>query len=606
MTKAAGTRCRSRFAAVVRQAASTLVGLGVLLTGAHAQSTEKPWVTASNAITRSVLEAQGTFSPEFASQQGLPKFDGLAMDLGPRISERSAASMETLLRDLRQKLARERDADVKQDLQILIDKLGLYLEGTRLSARLELAWTDAPDAIFHGLRGLLDEQVAPGRRAKALPLLQRYVGQYPGSRPLTQLARERFEESRRPGRIGPVKAQVEQSIANAATYASGIRELFARYKIAGAEAALAALDTQFAEFTAWQRSSVLPLARSDFRQPPALYAYALRQAGIDIAPTDLIRQAQLSFLETRSALEALAPQVARAKGLGAEAHDYRALIRQLKRETIANDQLVARYTAVNEQLEGVIRRERIVTLPNRAMGMRLASVAESAAEPAPHMVPPPLVGNTGQRGVFVLPVSDPAAGPGEAIDDFNFPAALWTLSAHEGRPGHELQFSAMIERGVSLARALYGFNSVNVEGWALYAEAQMLPHEPLEGQLIALQLRLLRAARAMLDPMLNLGLISIEDATRVLRDEVVLSPAMQREEIERYTYRNPGQAGTYFYGYTRLLQLRTETELALGPRFERLAFNDFLLDQGLLPPTLLDKAVREQFVPAQLKQRATR
>jgi hypothetical protein len=51
--------------------------------------------------------------------------------------------------------------------------------------------------------------------------------------------------------------------------------------------------------------------------------------------------------------------------------------------------LVARYTAVNEQLEGVIRRERIVTLPNRAMGMRLASVAESAAEPAPHMVPPP-------------------------------------------------------------------------------------------------------------------------------------------------------------------------------------------------------------------------
>jgi hypothetical protein len=197
--------------------------------------------------------------------------------------------METLLRDLRQKLARERDADVKQDLQILIDKLGLYLEGTRHSARLELAWTDASDAIFHGLRGLLDEQVAPERRAKALPLLQRYVGQYPGSRPLTRLARERFEESRRPGRIGPVKAQVEQSIANAATYASGIRELFARYKIAGAEAALAALDTQFAEFTAWQRAACCRW-RADF-QPPALYAYALRQAGIDIAPTGLIRQA---------------------------------------------------------------------------------------------------------------------------------------------------------------------------------------------------------------------------------------------------------------------------------------------------------------------------
>jgi uncharacterized protein (DUF885 family) len=42
-----------------------------------------------------------------------------------------------------------------------------------------------------------------------------------------------------------------------------------------------------------------------------------------------------------------------------------------------------------------------------------------------------------------------------------------------------------------------------VEGWALYAEAEMIPYEPAEGQLIALQFRMLRAARAMLDPMLN-------------------------------------------------------------------------------------------------------
>lgn len=47
---------------------------------------------------------------------------------------------------------------------------------------------------------------------------------------------------------------------------------------------------------------------------------------------------------------------------------------------------------------------------------------------------------------------------------------------------------------------LFAFNSVNVEGWGLYAEAEMKPFEPLDGQLIALQHRLLRAARAFLDP----------------------------------------------------------------------------------------------------------
>jgi uncharacterized protein (DUF885 family) len=45
--------------------------------------------------------------------------------------------------------------------------------------------------------------------------------------------------------------------------------------------------------------------------------------------------------------------------------------------------------------------------------------------------------------------------------------------------------------------------------------------------------------------------------------------------------------------------LRAETELALGAKFDRLAFNNFLLGQGLLPPDLLAKAVREQFIPAQ-------
>ena len=39
------------------------------------------------------------------------------------------------------------------------------------------------------------------------------------------------------------------------------------------------------------------------------------------------------------------------------------------------------------------------------------------------------------------------------------------------------------------------------EGWGLYAEWMMLPYMPAEGQLISLQLRLLRAARAFLDPL---------------------------------------------------------------------------------------------------------
>lgn len=557
--------------------------------------TSQAWVAASDTITRELLAAQGRFAPEFASQMGLTQFDGQVRDLGPGADERFLADAEAQLARLRQRLAREPDAELRQDLQILIDSVQRGADSTRLSLRLELNWLDATGTVFEGLRNLLDEQLPPERRARALERLQRYLGLHPGTESLFRQVRRRFEDSRAPGRVGPVKAEVEQANAQAATYVAGIRDLFQRYPQPGMDAALAELERQVAEHTAWQQRVVLPLARSDFKGPPELYADRLRQVGIDIAPTELMRLAQVSYLETRAAMTALAPQLAAAKGWPGDL-DHRAVIRRLKTESLPDDQLVPRYTAVNQQLEAIIRRERIASLPARPLGMKLASAAESAAQPAPSLRPPRLVGNTGERGIFMLPVRNPDAGAGEAYDDFNFPAATWTLSAHEGRPGHELQFSAMVERGVSLARTLYAFNSVNVEGWALYAEAEALPHEPLEGQMIALQYRLLRAARAMLDPMLNLGLTTPDEAARVLRDEVMLSPAMTRQEVERYTFRAPGQAGSYLYGYLRLLQLRAETELALGPKFDRLAFNDFVVGQGLLPPALLAKAVREQFV----------
>ncbi len=82
----------------------------------------------------------------------------------------------------------------------------------------------------------------------------------------------------------------------------------------------------------------------------------------------------------------------------------------------------------------------------------------------------------------------------------------------------------------------------------------------------------------------------------MLTDEVVISKGMARQEVDRYTFRTPAQATTYFYGYLRLVQLRAEVEKAMGPSFNQLAFHDFVLSQGLLPPDLMRAAVMTQFV----------
>lgn len=154
----------------------------------------------------------------------------------------------------------------------------------------------------------------------------------------------------------------------------------------------------------------------------------------------------------------------------------------------------------------------------------------------------------------------------------------------------------MIEHGVSLARSRYAFNSTNAEGWGLYAEYIMKPYMPLEGQLISLQFRLLRAARAFLEPELQAGKVQPEDAMRVLTQECVFSTPFANQEVERYTFRAPGQANSYFYGYTRLLQLRKDTEAALGGKFDQKEYHDFLSAQGLLPPDEIRKAVMEDYV----------
>ena len=574
-----------------------------------AQPSAPAWVERSNALAQILVKAQADFSPEGFSYMGIPGYDEKVTDLGPDLGRRFRDAMAEARAQLKSKLQVERDPQVRQDLELLIKAADEAAESSRVYEEKTLPWTDVARLQFSGLQSLLSDQVQPERRAHALGRLKAYLGMAEGSSPITGQAIARYDE--RAGDealLRPTKLEVEQALANSQTYVDGIRELFAKYGIADAGPALDEMERQLTAYADWMRTTVLPEARTDTVLPPELYALNLKQVGIDIDPQVLIRRAQLEFMETRAAMQALAPRVAEARGLEvADPNDYVAVIAALKRETIPNDRLEARYRAVIDAIDPIIHKEGIVDVPNRPMVMRLGTEAESAAQPAPHFKPAPLVGNTGQQGQFVLPVTVPTAdGSGLAYDDFNFDAVRWTLSAHEGRPGHELQFTAMVERGVSLARSMFAFNSVNVEGWALYAEAEMVPYEPVDGQLIALQFRLLRAARAILDPMLNLGLTDRERAGRVLREQVGLSEAMTKQELDRYTFNAPGQAGSYFYGYTRILELRMATELALGDRFDRLAFNNFLLEQGLLPPDQLAEAVEQTFIPDRLGRPAAR
>ncbi len=577
--------------------------LALLSFAADGRAQVDDWVERSNENAQILLDIFARFAPEGAGQLGVSGLDEEVFDLGPRTTERANEATREGVEILRARLAVEEHPLVRQDLEILIQSAEQAIEGGELSLKYDLPYFNLAQTIFQGVRSLLDDQVDASRRPAALVRLRKYAGLEAGHTPIARLARDRIEERLGdPALSAPFADQLEQDLQNVPAFINGIGALFQRYGIEGYEVAYDALQVQLEEYHAFVRAEVVPRARSDFRLPEDRYAFTLRQYGVDIPVAELMSRAQVTFREIQNEMQALAPLVAQQRGF--EATDYRDVIRELKKEQLVGEAILPHYQQRIKDLEELIRRERVVTLPERDMRMRLASEAESAALPAPNLRPPRLIGNTGEMGEFVLPLRIPdESGETIGMDDFTLEAASWTLTAHEGRPGHELQFASMVEAGLSTARAVFAFNSVNVEGWALYAEAEMKPYLPLDGQLISLQSRLARAARAILDPGLQMGMVTRDEAFRLLEEDVVLSHAMALQEVQRYTFRLPGQATSYFYGYTRLMELRAEVERTLGSSFDRLRFNDYILSQGLLPPALLRKAVLEEFVP-QERERA--
>jgi uncharacterized protein (DUF885 family) len=580
-----------------------LAALIVAALSLPAAAAEPAWVTKSNASSKLLLNVLAKYSPEGAGGLGVDGYDEQITDLSRDQFEPTNKDLRAAIAQLQKQLKAETDPRIRQDLEILIGSAEDQLTSARLTRKYFLPFTDVTQMLFGVVREMLDPRIPKERQKALLVRLEKYAGLAKGYRPLTVLANERLQERLKADKklLGPFKTEVEQAINDAPTLIKGMRDLLAKSDLKGWEPSFAVLEGQLTAYNEQIKTQVLPRARLDHRLPPEVYANNLRQFGVDISPQELIAKSLTSFAEIRNQMNITAGLIARERKLPDP--DYRAVMGELKKQQMSADQVMPLYAERLAQIEKATREQRIVSLPARKAVIRLASVAENAASPAPHMNPPRLIGNTGEYGEFVLTtgMAPDASGKSLAFDDFSHQAGTWTITAHEARPGHELQFAKMIEAGVSTARGVFAFNSVNVEGWALYAEAEMQPYLPLDGQLFALQARMLRASRAFLDPMVNLGEISPEGVKAFLMDEVGQSEGMATQEMQRYTFRAPGQATSYFYGYQRLMETRQAAEVALRKKFDRLAFNDFVLSQGLVPPALLRKAVMQEFVPAQAK-----
>ena len=455
--------------------------------------------------------------------------------------------------------------------------------------------------MFNQLQTLINPQSPPSRKLSAVDRFKKYVNGEVLVAPIEKASSSKltlsdpllvsfekyikFKEVKyqKRNKFYSLKSEMELYLSESADYLNGIKELLTQSGRDDWKEDFNKFEEQVKNYDQFIKVDQLVKARSDYKLPRSIYKFILVSRGMKIDPMNLIKTGREDYKNLYNEFKTVAHDIAKKHELKDDSPV--AVINYLKAKQITSTEEAGKvYTEIDKKISQIIEENKIVTLPKIPLKIRIAGDAESKAAPVPHLLPPPLINNKGERPEFIVPSSSTGNLP---FDDFSYKEAAYILVAHEGRPGHDLQFSSMLDNGVSIIRSRYAFNNVNVEGWALYSEDLLYPYLPLEAKLPALQMRLWRIARMFLDPEVQLGISNQDEVKKVFTKELGVSPVMANLEFRRYTFQDPGQAPAYYYGLLKIKDAKKVVQKKLNKYFSEICFNDSVLKMGLLPVEII-------------------
>ncbi len=211
------------------------------------------------------------------------------------------------------------------------------------------------------------------------------------------------------------------------------------------------------------------------------------------------------------------------------------------------------------------------------------SYALGGFNPAPPMEP--------QLGAFYWVTPIPKDWPQERIDSKlreNNIYGLRVLTIHEAIPGHYVQAeyaSAIEPLSRRMLRAIYG-SGVYVEGWAVYATAEMLKAGYMDNspelKMQNLKWELRAIANTILDIKYHTMGLTDDAAMKLMMDRTFQEKEEATAKVQRAKL-GSCQLPTYFTGYSEWKRLRAAAEQKQGKDFKAGAFNEKALREGALP-----------------------
>jgi uncharacterized protein (DUF885 family) len=156
---------------------------------------------------------------------------------------------------------------------------------------------------------------------------------------------------------------------------------------------------------------------------------------------------------------------------------------------------------------------------------------------------------------------------------------LSDLTVHEAMPGHFLQIMHN-NQFASKVRGIFASGAF-VEGWAVYAEWLMAdngfggPRVKLQRQKMMVRV----VANAILDHDIHAGQMSELDALALMKEEAFQEDGEAVGKWKRARL-SSAQLSTYFYGFSRMMELREKERAKEGNAFRERAYHDALLSHG--------------------------
>jgi hypothetical protein len=547
------------------------------------------WIKESNAISESFAKEFGQLVPESASSIGYTEFDSLGSEVSLKKEKEKEQFYKKWAGILGKKITSEKTRNLKIDLEILLGYVKNNIEAIKVGDEVgDIGFYDGSKMVFNEIQALINPQSPAERKKSAVDRFKFYVHGKGSVKPML-MALEAFvkekEKKYKTKKFYPLRSEIELYLAESKDYVEGVKELLSESGRDDWKDDFLKFEEQVKNYDEFIKNDQLKKARSDFKLPPKVYQYVLKMRGMDGDYKSLIEVGRRDYKEIYKDFASIAKEVAAKHSL--KESDPASVIKFLKSKPIVSaSEAEKTYHDVDKIISKIITDHKIIKLPESPLKIRIAGDAESKASPVPHLTQPPLINNTGERPEFVVPSSSTGTLP---FDDFSYNAAAYVLVAHEGRPGHDLQFSSMLDNGVSVIRSRYAANNVNIEGWAVYAEDLVYPHLPREGKLAALQMRLWRIARMFLDPEVQTGVSKQDEVTKIFTGELGVSPVMSKLEFNRYTFKDVGQAPSYYYGLLMIRRAKEKVKNKLGASFSESCFNNAVISLGLLPLEIIER-----------------